>query len=218
MLLNECVYARNKLRTPRPELAGRFGAETLVSNNLWAHQSSRRRNTRKAERYQASETGKVHRFRETSELGQEKRGNGHAIEHSVAAEERGKAEDNARAESRNVSHDRPWLSLDTAVGQQPKPQEGEKGAGAFLVRRRQEQTGWRKDMQQSGDEGEPRWFIYLQAQLVQCQHGQKVGYVGNCNSDLGLPRAIVLNAEPCKAWNEENEEREPWPGCTARRA
>ena len=161
MFLNECVDARNKLHTPRPKVAGRFGAETLVSNNLWAHESSRSRNPRKAESCQAPKTGKARCLCETGELGQEKGGNGHAVEYSVTAEEGGKAEDNARADSRNVSPKRPGLSLETAVSQQPKPQEGEKSTGAFLVRRRQEQTGWRKDMQQSGDEGEARLLTYL---------------------------------------------------------
>lgn len=146
MFLNECVYAGNKLHTPRPELAGRFGTETLVSNNLWAQKPHRSRKTCEAEGYQAPKTGKARRFRETSELGQKQGGDGNTVEHSVTAEEGGKAEHNTRAGNRNVPSDRPWLSSETAVSQQPKPQEGEKGAGAFLVRRRQEQAGWRKDV------------------------------------------------------------------------
>lgn len=142
MFLDECVYAGYKLHAPRPELAGRFGTETLVSNNLWAQESSRSRDTREAEGCQASKTGEACRFRETGELGQEKGGNGDTIEHPVAAEESGETEDNARADSRNVSPDRPWPSLETAVSQQPETQEGEKSTGAFLIWRRQEQAGW----------------------------------------------------------------------------
>lgn len=218
MFLNEGVYAGNKLHTPRPELAGRFGAETLVSNSLWAHESSRRRNTRETEGREAPKAREAHRFREPGDLEQEKGSDGHAVEHSVTAEDSRKAEDNTRADSRHVSPDSPSLFPETAVSQQPKPQEGKEGTGAFLIRRRQEQAGRRKDMQQSGDEGEPRWFTYLQPQLVQGQHGQEVGYVGDGNSDLGLERAVVRNAEPCKACNAEMEAREPSSGCAARRA